>query len=164
MAAALRAAEGGARITLVVERHDRRHLRQRGLRALKDCMIRAADIAHLRRHSPFDDGIAAAQPIIRRDRLLRQQQARVEELRYLKYEKMLENNQAITLIRGTARFTGAHTLAVKLAAGGELEIGFDKALIATGAEFDDPACAGSRRDALLDFGRGGCKFGYSPPG
>ena len=63
-----------------------------------------------------------------------QQQARVEELRYLKYEKMVENNQAITLVRGEARFTGAHSLAVKLAAaGGEVEIGFDKALIATGA-------------------------------
>jgi mercuric reductase len=97
-------------------------------------IIRAAHIAHLRRHSPFDDGIAAAQPVIRRDRLLMQQQARVEELRHLKYEKMLENNQAITLVRGEARFTGAHSLAVKLAAaGGELEIGFDKALIATGA-------------------------------
>ena len=105
-------------------------------------MIRAAHIAHLRRHSPFDDGVAAAQPIIRRDRLLMQQQRRVEELRYLKYEKMLENNQAITLIRGTARFTGAHTLAVKLAAGGELEIGFDKALIATGASPTIPPVPG----------------------
>jgi len=71
-----------------------------------------------------DDGIAAAQPIIRRDRPLMQQPARVDELRHLKYEKMLENNQAITLVRGKARFTGAHSLAVTLAAaGGELEIG-----------------------------------------
>src|SRR6202035_5273590 len=105
-------------------------------------MIRA-HIAHLRRHSPFDDGIAAAQPIIRRDRLLMQQQARVEELRYLKYEKMVANNQAITLVRGEARFTGAHTLPVKLAAaGGELEIGFDKALIATGASPTIPPVPG----------------------
>ena len=36
-------------------------------------------------------------------------------------------------MRGKARFTGAHALAVKLAADSELEIGFDKALIATGA-------------------------------
>jgi mercuric reductase len=132
MAAALRASEGGARVTLVESGTIGGTCVNVGCVPSK-IMIRAAHIAHLRRHSPFDDGIAAAQPIIRRDRLLMQQQARVEELRYLKYEKMLENNQAITLIRGKARFTGAHTLAVKLAAGGELEIGFDKALIATGA-------------------------------
>jgi mercuric reductase len=132
MAAALRASEGGARVTLVESGTIGGTCVNVGCVPSK-IMIRAAHIAHLRRHSPFDDGIAAAQPIICRERLLMQQQARVEELRYLKYEKMLKNNQAITLIRGKARFTGAHTLAVKLAAGGELEIGFDKALIATGA-------------------------------
>ena len=132
MAAALRASEGGARVTLVESGTTGGTCVNVGCVPSK-IMIRAAHIAHLRRHSPFDDGIAAAQPIIRRDRLLMQQQARVEELRYLKYEKMLENNQAIALVRGKARFTGAHMLAVKLAADGELEIGFDKALIATGA-------------------------------
>jgi mercuric reductase len=132
MAAALRASEGGARVTLVESGTIGGTCVNVGCVPSK-IMIRAAYIAHLRRHSPFDDGIAAAQPLIRRDRLLMQQQARVEELRYLKYEKMLENNQAIALVRGKARFTGAHMLAVKLAAGGELEIGFDKALIATGA-------------------------------
>ena len=132
MAAALRASEGGARVTLVESGTIGGTCVNVGCVPSK-IMIRAAHIAHLRRHSPFDDGIAAAQPVIRRDRLLMQQQARVEELRYFKYEKMLENNQAIALVRGEARFTGAHTLAVKLAAGGELEIGFDKALIATGA-------------------------------
>jgi len=132
MAAALRASEGGARVTLVESGTIGGTCVNVGCVPSK-IMIRAAHIAHLRRHSPFDDGIAAAQPIIRRDRLLMQQQARVDELRYLKYEKMLENNQGIALVRGEAHFTGAHTLAVKLAAGGELEIGFDKALIATGA-------------------------------
>jgi mercuric reductase len=133
MAAALRASEGGALVTLVESGTLGGTCVNVGCVPSK-IMIRAAHIAHLRRHSPFDDGIAAAQPVIRRDRLLMQQQARVEELRHLKYEKMLENNQAITLVRGEARFTGAHSLAVKLAAaGGELEIGFDKALIATGA-------------------------------
>src|ERR1700724_3328085 len=132
MAAALKAAENGAQVTLIERGTIGGTCVNVGCVPSK-IMIRAAHIAHLRRHSPFDDGIAAAQPIIRRNRLLMQQQVRVEELRYLKYEKMLENNQAIALVRGTARFTGAHTLAVKLAAGGELEIGFDKALIATGA-------------------------------
>ncbi len=142
MAAALRASEGGARVRLVESGTLGGTCVNVGCIPSK-IMIRAAHIAHLRRHSPFDDGIAAAQPIIRRDRLLMQQQARVEELRYLKYEKMLENNQAITLVRGEARFTGAHSLAVKLAAaGGELEIGFDKALIATGASPTIPPVPG----------------------
>src|SRR5262249_3778403 len=132
MAAALRASEGGARVTVVESGTLGGTCVNVGCVPSK-IMIRAAHIAHLRRHSPFDDSIAAAQPIIRHDRLLRQQQARVEEFRYLKYEKMLENNQAITLLRGEARFTSNHALAVKLAAAGELEVGFDKALIATGA-------------------------------
>jgi mercuric reductase len=88
MAAALRASEGGARVTLVESGTIGGTCVNVGCVPSK-IMIRAAHIAHLRRHSPFDDGIAAAQPIIRRDRLLMQQQARVEELRYLKYEKML---------------------------------------------------------------------------
>ncbi len=142
MAAALRASEGGARITLVESGTIGGTCVNVGCVPSK-IMIRAAHIAHLRRHSSFDDGIAAAQPVIRRDRLLKQQQARVEELRYLKYEKMLESNQAVTLVRGNARFTGAHSLAVKLAAGGgELEIGFDKALIATGASPTIPPLPG----------------------
>jgi len=91
MAAALRASEGGARVTLVESGTIGGTCVNVGCVPSK-IMIRAAYIAHLRRHSPFDDGIAAAQPIIRRDRLLMQQQARVEELRSLKYEKMLENN------------------------------------------------------------------------
>ena len=52
-------------------------------------MIRAAHIAHLRRESPFDDGIAAASPKILRKRLLAQQQGRVDELRHAKYEGCL---------------------------------------------------------------------------
>ena len=132
MAAALRAVEGGARVTLVESGAIGGTCVNVGCVPSK-IMIRAAHIAHLRRHSPFDRGIASARPIIRRDRLLAQSQARVEELRHAKYEKMLENNPAIALVRGKARFTSAHTLAVKLTAGGEQEIGFDKALIATGA-------------------------------
>ena len=45
-------------------------------------MIRAAHIAHLRRESPFDGGIAAASPKILRERLLAQQQGRIDELRH----------------------------------------------------------------------------------
>ena len=92
MAAALRASEGGARVTLVESGTIGGTCVNVGCVPSK-IMIRAAHIAHLRRHSPFDDGIGAAQPLIRRDRLLMQQQARVEELRHLKYEKMLDTTR-----------------------------------------------------------------------
>ena len=89
MAAALRAVEGGARVTLVESGTIGGTCVNVGCVPSK-IMIRAAHIAHQRRHSPFDRGIAAARPIIRRDRLLAQQQARVEELRHAKYEEMLK--------------------------------------------------------------------------
>ena len=85
MAAALKAVEQGARVTLI----ERGTLG--GTCVNVGCvpskiMIRAAHIAHLRRESPFDGGIAAAAPAILRERLLAQQQARVDELRQAKYE------------------------------------------------------------------------------
>src|SRR3546814_12607003 len=65
MAAALKAVEQGARVTLV----------ERGIIGgtcvnvgcvPSKIMIRAAHIAHLRRESPFDGGIAAAAPALQR--------------------------------------------------------------------------------------------------
>jgi mercuric reductase len=61
-------------------------------------MIRAAHIAHLRRESPFDGGIAATNaPRLSASKLLAQQQARVDELRHAKYEGILDGNPAITV-------------------------------------------------------------------
>ena len=103
MAAALKAVEQGARVTLI----ERGTLG--GTCVNVGCvpskiMIRAAHIAHLRRESPFDGGIAAAAPAILRERLLAQQQARVDELRQAKYEGILDSTPAITVLRGEARF------------------------------------------------------------
>ena len=132
MAAALKAVERGARVTLI----------ERGVIGgtcvnigcvPSKIMIRAAHIAHLRRESPFDSGISAQQPDIRRDKLLAQQQGRVEELRHAKYESILESNPAITVLRGEARFEDAHTLIVSHTDGGSHEVSFDRCLIATGA-------------------------------
>ena len=58
-------------------------------------MIRAAHIAHLRRESPFDDGLPAVAPAVLRDRLLAQQQGRVEELRHAKYEGILASTRPL---------------------------------------------------------------------
>jgi mercuric reductase len=95
-------------------------------------MIRAAHIAHLRAESPFDEGVSRVAPSIDRQRLLAQQQARVEELRRTKYEAVLDGYPNITLLRGDARFLDKKTLAVTSVTG-ETRVPFDRALIATGA-------------------------------
>ncbi|MCR6496514.1 mercury(II) reductase [Thermomonas sp. S9] len=132
MAAAIEAAERGARVTLIERGTIGGTCVNVGCVPSK-IMIRAAHIAHLRATSPFDAGIAAAAPRIDRTRLLAQQQARVEELRHAKYEGILEGNPAITVLHGEARFMDARHLAVRLNAGGEHTLAFDRCLIATGA-------------------------------
>ncbi|MFM0268205.1 mercury(II) reductase [Paraburkholderia sediminicola] len=132
MAAALKAAENGAQVTLI----ERGTLG--GTCVNVGCvpskiMIRAAHIAHLRQASPFDAGISAVAPVIDRSRLLAQQQARVDELRHGKYEGILASNPNINVLHGEAHFTGSHALAVTLTAGDELTVSFDRCLIATGA-------------------------------
>jgi mercuric reductase len=132
VAAALKAVERGARVTLIERGTIGGTCVNVGCIPSK-IMIRAAHIAHLRAESPFDDGIAANKPAIRRRRLLTQQQARVEELRHAKYESILAGNPAIAVLRGEARFKDGRTLAVCFDDGGEREVAFDRCLIATGA-------------------------------
>lgn len=131
-AAAIRATEAGAHVTLI----------ERGVTGgtcvnvgciPSKIMIRAAQVAHTRRHSPFDSGISSIEPEIQRDTLLAQQQARVDELREAKYENILVSNPSIELVRGSARFKDRHELIVDLEGGGSREVAFDRALIATGA-------------------------------
>ena len=141
MAAALKAVERGARVTLI----------ERGIFGgtcvnvgcvPSKIMIRAAHIAHLRHESPFDSGIAAANPAIDRSKLLAQQQARVAQLRHAKYEDILAGNPAITVVRGEARFKNDLSLAVRLNEGGEREVAFDRCLVATGASPAVPSIPG----------------------
>ncbi len=141
MAAAIKAAGSGAQVTLI----------ERGVIGgtcvnvgcvPSKIMIRAAHIAHLRRHSPFDAGIQPAVPAILRDKLLAQQQARVDELRHAKYESILEGQPAIATLRGKARFKDGRTLAVALHDGSERLVGFDRCLIATGASPSIPPIPG----------------------
>jgi mercuric reductase len=132
MAAALKAVEQGAHVTLIERGTIGGTCINVGCVPSK-IMIRAAHIAHLRRQSPFDAGIAATPPTIRRHRLLAQQQARVDELRHAKYEGILDGNPAITVLHGEARFKDSRSLTVRLNDGGEREVAFDRCLIATGA-------------------------------
>jgi mercuric reductase len=95
-------------------------------------MLRSAHIAHLQAHHAFE-GIPLNQPRIDRSALVRQQQARVEELRHAKYESILETSPGIKLIRGWARFRNRNTLVVTKADGSEIPVTADRILLATGA-------------------------------
>ena len=141
MAAALKATEQGARVTLI----ERGTLG--GTCVNVGCvpskiLIRAAHIAHLRRESPFDGGLPPTPPTILRERLLAQQHARVVELRHAKYEQVLAGHPAVTVVHGDARFKSDHSLTVRLNAGGEQTVTFDRCLIATGARAAVPAIPG----------------------
>ncbi|HRP25301.1 MULTISPECIES: mercury(II) reductase [Betaproteobacteria] len=141
MAAALKAIEQGARVTLIERGTIGGTCVNVGCVPSK-IMIRAAHIAHLRRESPFDGGIKAAPPAILRERLLAQQQARVDELRHAKYESILDGNPSITVLRGEASFKNEHTLTVRLVEGGERVVAFDRCLVATGASAAVPPIPG----------------------
>jgi mercuric reductase len=141
MAAALKAAERGATVTLV----------ERGVIGgtcvnvgcvPSKILIRAAQVAHLRRVSPFDAGLAAVASRVDRQRLLAQQQRRVDELRQSKYEGVVAGIPAITIVHGDARFADGHTLSVTLTEGGERLVTFDRCLIATGASAAVPRIPG----------------------
>lgn len=132
MAGAIRAAERGAKVTVIERSTIGGACVNTGCVPSK-IMIRAAHVAHVRKHSPFDDGVDAGTPVIHREVLLAQQQARVEELRHAKYERILDRNPNITLVHGEARFVDEHTLGVRLINGGECTLAFDRCLIATGA-------------------------------
>lgn len=143
MAAALKAVEQGARVTLIERGTVGGTCVNIGCVPSK-IMIRSAHIAHLRRTSPFDAGIAAAPPVIRRSELLAQQQARVDELRRSKYESILEANEAITVLRGEARFSDSRHLLVTSSDGSEQVVAFDRCLVATGASAAVPPVPGLR--------------------
>ncbi|MEX0706736.1 MAG: mercury(II) reductase [Woeseia sp.] len=131
-AAAIRAVEAGARVTMI----ERGTLG--GTCVNVGCvpskiMIQAAHVAHVRSGSPFDDGISVQPPEIDRKKLFAQQQARVDELRQSKYQSILESHEAVTFVRGQAHFVDGHTLAIAGETGKEHRLGFDRCLIATGA-------------------------------
>lgn len=132
MAAALKASEIGARVTLIERGTIGGTCVNTGCVPSK-ILIRAAYIAQLRRQSPFDGGLTASAPIVKGERLLAQRQSRVEELRRTRYEDILAGAPAITVLRGDARFRNAHTLTVAMADGGLREVSFDRCLVATGA-------------------------------
>lgn len=131
-AAALRAADEGASVTMIEAGTLGGTCVNVGCLPSK-IMIRGAHIAHLLAEHPFQ-GIGRQAPVVDRRALVAQQQARVEELRHAKYESILESRaESIRLLRGVARFEDARTLAVTLPGGESKIVRADHILIATGA-------------------------------
>ena len=90
-------------------------------------LIRAAQLAHQQRTNPFD-GLENIQPQLSRSLLAHQQNARVEELRDAKYQRILESNPALSLLKGYARFKNQNTLLVHKSDGSEEELVADHRL------------------------------------
>lgn len=132
MACAIRAADSGARVT-VIERGTLGGTCVNVGCVPSKVMIRSAEIARTRRVSPFDDGITAQAPRLDRAALVAQQQGLVESLRGAKYEEVLAGFSNIEVILGEARFRDRATLVVREAKGCQTDVPFDHVLIATGA-------------------------------
>ncbi len=139
-AAAIRAAEEGASVTLIEKGTLGGTCVNVGCVPSK-IMIRAAHLAHLQSAHPFD-GIKKQAAVLDRSALLAQQQGRVDELRHAKYESILESNPRITLVRGFAHLTGGGGVTVKLPDGKEKRLHADRILIATGASPSIPETSG----------------------
>lgn len=140
-AAAIRAAEEGARVTIIEAAQV-----IGGTCVNVGCVpskifIRSAHVAHLSAAHPFD-GLERRRLALDNGARVAQQQARVEELRRAKYEDILESNPDISLVRGRARFADAHTLVVTRSDGAEQRISADRILIATGRRPAIPAVPG----------------------
>ncbi|MCC5860130.1 MAG: mercury(II) reductase [Ectothiorhodospiraceae bacterium] len=130
-AAAIRAAEEGARVTMIEAGTVGGTCVNVGCVPSK-ITLRAAEIHHRRAHHPFH-GIARDGGSVDRSALLAQIQFRVDELRQSKYEGILEDNPAVELLAGRAHFQDGATLAVHDASGQIRRLHPDRILIATGA-------------------------------
>ena len=139
-ACALRAAENGASVTLVESGTLGGTCVNVGCVPSK-IAIRQAHVAHLQQAHPFE-GISRHTPRVDRAALVRQQQARVEELRQAKYQHILDSTPGVTLMRGRARFLDSHAVAVRAADGSEHRLEADRFLVATGAHAAVPAIPG----------------------
>ncbi|HHJ34885.1 MAG TPA: mercury(II) reductase [Gammaproteobacteria bacterium] len=130
-AAAIKAVEQGARVT-IIEAADIIGGTCVNIGCVPSkIMIRGAHIANIQQRHHFE-GIAVNRPVIDRRAMVQQQQRWVEKLRHAKYESILESNPGITLVRGSARFKDAGTLIVS-GEGTEQEISADRILLAVGA-------------------------------
>lgn len=139
-AAAIRAAEEGAQVTLIENSTLGGTCVNVGCVPSK-IMIRAAHVAHLANRHPFA-GLARETLHVDRTALVAQQQARVDELRSAKYESILSDNPNITLIKGWAKFVDNRTLRVTRDDGYDTTLNADRILIASGPRPNIPPISG----------------------
>ena len=130
-AAAIRAAELGARVTMVERGTMGGTCVNVGCIPSKT-LIRAAEIHHLRKHHPFD-GVPGGNGRVDLARLVAQKAELVERLRRERYRDVLAAYEGVEYVEGEAHFTGPRSIEVALAGGGRREIAADRILIATGA-------------------------------
>jgi len=140
-AAAIKAAENGAKVTMI----------EGGKLIGGTCvnigcvpskiLIRGAHIAHLQGHHTVE-GLPLNKPKLDRRAMVAQQQAWVDKLRHAKYERILASNPGITLLRGMARFDSNNTLIVTKDDGTKERIKADRILLATGAKAVIPTIPG----------------------
>lgn len=140
-AAAIRAAEEGARVTIIEDAPVIGGTCVNVGCVPSKILIRAAHVAHLSATHPFA-GLEHRRLALDNAARVQQQQARVAELRRAKYEDLLESNPDINLLRGRARFSDSRTLFVTRADGSEKPISADRILIATGRRPAIPAVPG----------------------
>ena len=131
-AAAIRAVEAGARVTMI-----ERAPIIGGTCVNVGCipskiMIRAAEIRHDQAHHRFA-GIGGFTTPLHHSALLEQIRAKIDALREAKYATILRNTPEITLLPGSARFDGPHRLLVTDDSGIVTRLTPDRILIATGA-------------------------------
>lgn len=130
-AAAIRAAELGARVS-IVERGT-----QGGTCVNVGCipsktLIKAAEIRHLREHHPFD-GVPRGNGPVDLARLVAQKAELVERLRRERYRDVLAAYGGVEYVEGEAHFIGPRSVEVALEGGGRRELAADRILVATGA-------------------------------
>jgi len=139
-AAAIRAVDEGARVTLIEAGTVGGTCVNVGCVPSK-IMIRSAHVAHTQAASPFP-GIRSRPAQVDRAALVAQQQQRVEELRFAKYQNIVDANPGINVLPGYARFKENHTLIVRRPDGRETQLHADRVLIATGASPSIPPVPG----------------------
>ncbi len=139
-ACAIRAVEGGARVTMIEAGTLGGTCVNVGCVPSK-ILIRQAQMAQDQRAHPFP-GLRHYEPIIDRKALVKQQQERVLALREAKYAHVLTSHPDISFVSGYARFADTHTLLVEKNDGTRQAIQADRFLIAVGARPQLPAIAG----------------------
>ncbi len=140
-AASIQAAKSGAKVSMIEINHTIGGTCVNVGCVPSKILIQAAKIAHENQQQAFPS-LTAESFVLDRSSLSSQIQDRVNELRFAKYEHILEENPLIELVSGKAKFIDTKTVQVELNAGGILKIEPDKILIATGSRPNIPNISG----------------------